>query len=307
MTRPIRIGSRASKLAMAQTQLVIDLIKKNVPDIELQIVQVKTEGDLDTNSPLANMGGQGVFTKNLELHLINGDIDMAVHSAKDLPSRENPVLQIAAIPPRGYSEDVLISRSDNTLDRLPPKSRVGTSSPRRKAMILYARPDLEISDLRGNIETRLRKLDDGSLDAIVLARAGLHRPGMADRITQILEPHRFVPAAGQGALAVQIRRGDSAPEKIACAIDDPPSRRAYAIEKKVLEILSAGCHSAIGVYARPKEEFFTVTIAAVHPRKRQMILIEESTSADMQDSVFLEILSRRFDECGLKSMLESSS
>ncbi len=303
MNSHIRVGTRASKLAMAQTNQVIALLKDKCNEAIWEIVRITTTGDSDTGTPLDKMPEPGVFTKNIERQLIAGMIDMAVHSAKDLPSREIPELVIAAVPPRDNCEDVLVSKSGLTLERLPPGSRIGTGSVRRKAMLLNRRPDLSIENLRGNVETRLKKLHYDRLQAIVLSRIGLERLGLADEITQVFEPTDLVPAAGQGALAIQVRRDDNRLMEMLAAIDDPISRRAVSLEKAVLNLLSVGCGAAIGVYARPMGGEFAVTIAALARDGRKRIDLEERIPLHEQDSILLDKIAAKLESNNVKSLL----
>lgn len=303
MNLHLRVGTRASRLAMAQTNQVIDLLKNVSVGISWEIVPISTEGDLDTASPIDKMSAPGVFTGNIERQLIAGKIDMAVHSAKDLPSREHPEVVIAAIPPRDNCEDVLISKSGLTLENLPKFSGIGTGSVRRRAMLLNRRPDLSIERMRGNVETRLRKFHDSHLQAIVLSRIGLERLGLEKSITQILDPRWFVPAAGQGALAVQVRRQDDRLRELLSAIDDPVSRRSYSLEKGVLGMLSAGCDAAIGVYARPVGGEWVVTIAALDRNGGKRIELEEKAPIDTPESVLLDRISAELIANDVKSLL----
>jgi len=303
MNLHVRVGTRASRLAIAQTNQVIDLLKNVSDGIRWEIVQISTEGDLDTASPIDKISAPGVFTGNIERQLIAGKIDMAVHSAKDLPSREYPELVIAAIPPRDNCEDVLISKAGLTLENLPARSRIGTGSVRRRAMLLNSRPDLSIEKMRGNVETRLRKFDDGQLQAIVLSRIGLERLGLEKTISQILDPRQFVPAAGQGALAIQVRRDDRRLRELLSAIDDPISRRAYSLEKAVLNMLSAGCDAAIGVYARPIGGEFAVTIAALDRNGGRRVDLEEKVPTSTPDAVLLDRIAAKLQSNDVKSLL----
>ena len=200
------------------------------------------------------MGGGGVFVKELETALLEGEIDLAVHSAKDLPARLANDFILAAVPERAMVEDVFISRKWDNLEGLPPGATVATGSPRRRAMVKMIRPDLQIIDVRGNIDTRLRKLDDGDFDALILAGAGIMRLGLSEHITQVLPPNRFIPAPGQGALAVEIlseRKNDVG--EIAAGIDSSIGHACLLSERRFLETLGAGCSVPVGGWARMVE------------------------------------------------------
>jgi len=246
----IRIGTRGSKLALAQTQIVIDYLRRQAADGRYQIIEIKTSGDTDKHTALPEIGGQGIFTKKIEQELLKGNIDLAVHSAKDLPSVMTKGLAIGAVLQRESPEDVWISGKGYRFDEFPKGGIVGTSSPRRKALLLNRRPDLCIKDIRGNLETRLRKLADDEYEAIVVARAGLKRLGLDDIDMQILPVDDFIPAAGQGFLVVQIREGDKSSAALVSGIDNKSARRCLEIERKVLEKLNAGCSTPIGCLAR---------------------------------------------------------
>jgi len=228
--RRLRVGTRGSDLALWQARHVVDLLEKARHGISCEIIEVSTHGDRDKETPLDLSGGVGFFVKSLELALTREEIDVAVHSLKDMPSRVPSGLALAAIPKRGDPRDALISKSGRGLEDLPGGARVGTGSPRRKAQILRRRPDLNVVGIRGNVGTRLRKLAGTEYDAVILAVAGLVRLGRTDVITQILPPETMLPAAGQGALAVEVRSDDSETRSLAVA------------ERAFLARLGAGCH-----------------------------------------------------------------
>jgi hydroxymethylbilane synthase len=242
------IGSRGSKLALLQARQVLDAILRLNPGLECRIEVIRTGGDAESRAPLSSIGGVGVFVKEIEEALLRGDIDVAVHSAKDMPAESDPRLCIAAFPEREDPRDALVSRGYG-LACLPSGARVGTGSARRQAQLLAVRPDLRMADIRGNVDTRLRKLDDGDYDAIVLACAGLRRMGLESRISEPLAVEVCLPAAGQGALAVQCRTGDEIAGFIA-QIDHAGTRRCVEAERAVLRRLGAGCRTPIGVLAR---------------------------------------------------------
>ncbi len=238
-------------MALRQTQTVMDEITRLNPGIECRIEVIKTTGDKILDVPLAKIGDKGLFVKEITAALLEGRIDLAVHSAKDLPTAMEDGLEIAAYPERVCPADALVSKSGK-LSELPPGARVGTSSLRRCAQLLAARPDLRIADLRGNLDTRLRKLDEEDYDAIVLACAGLQRMGLESSITEVLPYEVCLPAAGQGALAIQCRSGDAACDAVA-GLDSPWTRACVLAERAMLERLEGGCQVPIGCLAREEE------------------------------------------------------
>lgn len=245
--RTIRVGSRGSALALRQTQTIVEQIKALNPGLECSIQTIKTTGDKILDKPLAKIGDKGLFVKEIEAALLTGKIDLAVHSAKDLPSEMDDRLYIAAFPERICPADALISKH-GALNKLPTGAVVGTSSLRRRSQLLAARPDIKMADLRGNLDTRLRKLDEGQYDAIILACAGLTRLGLDSRITQVLDYDICLPAAGQGALAIQCRTDDPACE-IACKLDSSDTRCCVTAERALLARLGGGCQVPIAALA----------------------------------------------------------
>jgi len=245
----LRIGSRGSELAVWQAEHVRDALQTAHPGIRIDIEVIRTRGDRVTDVPLDAMGGTGLFTKEIERALLDGAIDVAVHSLKDLPTRIAEGLAIAAVKAREDPADALVARDALSLDRLPRAAVVMTGSPRRRAQLKHRRPDLHIQPVRGNIKTRLRKFEETGADAIVLARAGLLRLNLEGRITERLDPTRFVPACGQGALAVQVRADDGRTAALCRALDDFGSRAATGAERSFLAALEGGCRAPIGAYA----------------------------------------------------------
>jgi hydroxymethylbilane synthase len=252
MTRTIRIGTRGSALALAQTGTIAAALEAEGVSVEL--VTVVTPGDRSA-APIAEIG-IGVFTSALRDALADGTVDVAVHSYKDLPTAPDPRLSLAAVPPRQDPRDALIARDSLTLGELPPGSRVGTGSPRRAAQIQALGLGLEVVPIRGNVDTRIRKVTDGELDAVVLARAGLARLGRLDVITEVLDPIQMLPAPAQGALAVECRVDDVDTEHLLQSIvDDAPTRVAVAAERAMLAALEAGCSAPVGALADVVEDF----------------------------------------------------
>lgn len=248
----VRIGTRASKLALEQSRWVKGQIEKNHPEVRVELVRITTSGDRIQDAPLSAIGGKGLFVKEIEEALLQGRVDLAVHSMKDVPSALPPGLFLAVFPERENPADALISRDGSGLTRLPPGATVGTSSLRRGAQILRLRPDLRLVPLRGNVDTRLRKLDAGEVHAIVLAMAGLRRLGLAHRITQALPATQVLPAIGQGALGLEARVGDEQILPVIRFLDHKPTRLMVEAERGFLDELQGGCQVPIGGLAELK-------------------------------------------------------
>jgi len=246
----IRIGSRGSKLALTQSRSVLAEITRLHPDLKLELVEITTAGDKNRTLSLQRFGGEGIFVKELEEALLRGWIDMAVHSLKDMPTILPDGLRLAAVAGRVDPRDVLVSRS-GSLSELPQGAKIGTGSPRRVVQLLAARPDLEIFGLRGNIDTRLRRVSapDG-LDGIVMAAAALIRLGMEDRITEYLPERTFVPAVGQGALGIEIRDDDETVAEILAPVNDPTAWHEVIAERSFLKALGGGCTAPIAALGR---------------------------------------------------------
>ncbi|MCX6344680.1 MAG: hydroxymethylbilane synthase [Armatimonadetes bacterium] len=241
------VGSRGSQLALTQTNVVINDLQALHPDVSCRVQVIKTRGDKILDVPLAKIGDKGLFVKEIEEALIAGEVEFAIHSAKDLPSEMPEELFVAAFPCRVNPSDVLVSRKGR-LSELPAGAVIGTSSLRRKAQILRSRPDFVIKDLRGNLDTRLRKLEEGLYDAVILAYAGMLRLGLQDKITEILSFEICLPAAAQGALAIQCRKDSPVAELIA-SLDDPATRACVAAERAMLFKLGAGCQTPVAALA----------------------------------------------------------
>lgn len=246
----IRIGTRGSTLALWQAYFVRAALLKVEPEMEVEIVKITTKGDMMRRVRLATDTSTGLFTKAIELALIEEKVDVAVHSLKDLPTDLVEGLELGAVPRREDPADALISRDEMTLDQLPEGAVVLTGSPRRRSQLLGLRPDLEVRPVRGNVPTRINKMRRGSAHGLVLACAGLARLGMAHVAGERLDPERFVPAAAQGALAVEFREDDAAARHLCEAIDDPESRLAVTAERAFMRSLRAGCRVPAGALAR---------------------------------------------------------
>ncbi len=248
--KTMRIGTRGSRLARWQAAWVAQRLGELHHGLQVELVEVKTSGDLDRQSPLAEIGGAGLFTKEIQRALRDGTVDIAVHSLKDLPTLEPPELILVAVPAREAVADALVAPVHRTLEALPAGARIGTGSPRRRAQLLFLRPDLLVVPLRGNVETRLKHALEGRLDAVMLAQAGLCRLELEQHITQTLDPARFLPAVGQGALAIECRRDDSGVPALLQPLEHGPTRRAVVAERALLAALEGGCNLPLAAWAR---------------------------------------------------------
>ena len=245
-TSTLRLGTRRSTLALTQSTTVAEAVRRHGREVEL--VEVVTEGDRSSEA-LATLGGTGVFVTELRRQLLAGSIDFAVHSLKDLPTQPAEGLVVIALPQREDPRDALVSREGVTLAELPSGSRVGTGSPRRTAQLRALGLGLEVEAIRGNVDTRLRKVSDGELDAVVVAAAGLARLGRLDAASEILDPGQMLPAPGQGALAVECRADDDTLRTILALLDDPATRASTSAERALLARLEAGCTAPVGALA----------------------------------------------------------
>jgi hydroxymethylbilane synthase len=249
MTPPLRIGTRGSRLALWQANYVADRLRPLAAPRVVELVAIQTAGDQAVSAPLTQIGGEGVFTKEIQNALVTGAVDLAVHSLKDLPTVVVPGLVLGAVPARGPTGDVLVSSRHPSFDRLPFGALLATSSLRRRAQVWYRRPDLRLVDIRGNVPTRLGKLEGGGLDALILAEAGLERLGLAERITERLDPAWMLPAVGQGALGLECREEDTATRALLESLNDAPTRQAVLAERAFLRELGGGCQVPIGAWA----------------------------------------------------------
>jgi len=247
--RTLRIGTRGSRLSLRQTDLVIDALRRRAPQAAVEIVVIHAAGDRAASVPLEQLEGIGFFAKDLEAAVADGRCDLAVHSAKDLPTALDPALRLGAVLPRADPRDVLISRGNLPLAELPLGARVATSSLRRAAQLRARRPDLAIVSIRGNIDTRLAKLDRGDADALCIAAAGLVRMGWEDRVSEWLEPEVMLPAPAQGALAVEARRDDGEVLALLALVDDPATHEAVRAERAFVGRLGTGCRAPAAALA----------------------------------------------------------
>jgi hydroxymethylbilane synthase len=270
--RTLRLGTRGSRLALRQSRLVADRLR--ALGVAVELVTIVADGDV--RAPDAPIG-EGIFVTALERALASREIDLAVHSAKDLPLDEDPRTMIVAYPERADPRDALVTRGRATsLEDLPKGSRVGTDSPRRAGFVRFLRPDLDVISLHGNVDTRLQRLDSGHADALVLAAAGLDRLGFGERIAARLEPDVMPPAPGQGALAVQVRREDAEVASILAPLDDPDVRGAVVAERAVLKAMGGGCRAPVGAVAEPRGAGFALVAGAVTPDGRTRHVLRRS-------------------------------
>lgn len=258
MKTKLIIGTRQSLLALWQSRHIAALLRARYPQCEVVLQKIVTKGDRILDVPLAKIGGKGLFTKEIESELLEGGIDLAVHSLKDMPTALPQGLCLTAITQRANVGDAFVSNKYASLAELPAGAVLGTSSLRRRAQLLAARPDLKITDLRGNVDTRLRKLDEGQMDAVILAAAGLERLGYGDRIREILPPSVCLPAVGQGALAVECREDDEKTRAMLDFLNDKAARQATAAERAFLGLVEGGCQVPIGVYAQVRDEAISI-------------------------------------------------
>ena len=280
----LTIGSRGSMLALAQTGWVKTQLLRHHPLLSIDIRIIRTAGDRDSSSSLRSGAGTGVFVKEIEEALMNREIDLAVHSMKDIPTASPDGLEIGAVPKREDPRDALITREDTSrLEELRKGAVVGTGSIRRQAQLLAARPDLNVRDIRGNVDTRLKKLADGQFDAIVLASAGLKRLGFQDRINSLLPLEQMLPAPGQGALALQMRAGDSKVQSLIVHLHHSPTATAVMAERTFLRCMGGGCNSPIAVYAALEDGQVNIVGLIASPDGKRIIrrsTREEATRAE---------------------------
>ncbi len=288
----LRIGSRGSQLALWQANHISELLRARGHSVEIEII--KTTGDKITDVALAKVGTKGMFTKEIEEALADNRVDLAVHSLKDLPTELAGDFEIAAITKRENARDVFCSVKFSSIESLPKGAKVGTSSLRRQAQLKAIRSDLQIHPLRGNVDTRLRKLEEGEYDAVILAAAGLHRLGKTQLIRQVIPLEVMTPAAGQGALAIETRSGDAAIQKHISFLDDPDARATTACERSLLNRLGGGCQVPIGAFAEMQSGRIRLTALVAHPDGSKVL----RETRDGDDPVLLgrevgEVLLRR--------------
>ncbi len=301
---PIRLGTRGSKLALWQAEWVAARLA--AIGQEVQLVSLSTRGDQETVHSIEKIaGGEGVFTKEIQRALLDERVDLAVHSLKDLPTEVVAGLTLAAIPPRESSADVLVGRTAAALAELPASARVGTSSLRRTAQLLHLRGDLEMAPIRGNVDTRLRRLDEGQYDAIVLAEAGLVRLGLAERITHRFAPSELLPAIGQGALGVECREDDGAVRMVLERLDHPPTRQAVLAERTLLATLRGGCLAPIGALAQHVDGKLVLSAAVLSGDGRRRLFASRSAPPDDFESLGRQVAGELLN-AGADELIEES-
>jgi hydroxymethylbilane synthase len=283
----VRIGTRGSPLARWQAEWVAGRLRALHPGLSVALVEIKTQGDRDRNSPLSAIGGQGLFTKEIQRALLEARVEVAVHSLKDLPTNGPEALILGAVPPREDMADALIAPVHRTLDDLPDGATVGTGSLRRRAQLLFLRPDLNVVGLRGNVETRLNQALNGALDAVILAEAGLRRLGLDSHVSERLGPPRFLPAVGQGALGIECRRDDAATIDLLGPLDDPDTRRAVLAERRALAVLEGGCMIPMAAWGRSSDDgtHLILDAAVFDPDGRERVFATLSGPPDDPDGL----------------------
>lgn len=300
----IKIGTRGSALAVWQAEWVRSQLLALHPEYEVELVKIKTTGDKIQDVPLAQVGGKGLFVKEIETALLEGRVDLAVHSMKDMPAELPPGLCIGAVPERENPLDVLISRNGHAFKDLPEGARVGSSSLRRCAQARHARPDITVHSLRGNLDTRLRKLETEGLDAIVLAAAGVKRLGLKDRITEYLPETIMLPAIGQGALSIEIREEDETIHSLTVAMDHRDTRLAVETERAFLARLEGGCQVPIAGHAKVTES--SIVLTGLVAEVDGSLLLRETISGPLDQGEKLGVeMADRLLEKGAREILEN--
>ncbi len=298
----IRIGTRGSKLAIYQAELTQSLLQEQFPNMKIEIVIIHTKGDKILDVALSKIGDKGLFTKEIELALLKGEIDIAAHSLKDLPTTFPKDLKLGAVLARGEFRDALISKDGKKLSELTEKDVIGTSSLRRKAALLRYNPNFTIVDVRGNVQTRLKKMEEGHCDALLMAAAGFQRLGLDDQISEILEPSQVIPATAQGIIGLEIRDNDSEIEQVIASVNDKATWKVMEAERSFLKNIEGGCQVPVGCFSNViGEEIelngFVSTIdgqtflkAKKTGNKAQAVQLGEALAADLKAQGALEIL-----------------
>jgi hydroxymethylbilane synthase len=282
---PLRIGTRGSKLALWQAHHVADLLRPLAAPRPVELIEIQTTGDRVQDVALSQIGGDGLFTKEIQRALLDGAVDVAVHSLKDLPTIPVEGLVLAGVPRRGPTGDAFVSRKVSRFDDLPAGAVVGTSSLRRRAQVLHRRPDLKLVDMRGNVETRLRKLEEQGLDALILAQAGLERLNLSDAIAEVLDPEWMLPAVGQGALGLECRADDAETRHLVEQINHAATRRAVLAERAFLWRLGGGCLVPIGALASEVDRALRLRGAVLSPDGRERVSSSVAGSSDEAEAL----------------------
>jgi len=298
------IGTRGSQLALRQAQMIKEALEREWPGLTVTLEIIKTTGDKILDVPLAQVGGKGLFVKEIEEALMDGRVDLAVHSMKDVPSQLPAPLTLAVVPSREDPRDVLVAPKASSLDDLRHGAVVGTSSLRRAAQIRHLRPDLRVETLRGNLDTRLRKVREGRYDAVVLAAAGLRRMGWQDAVTAYMDPDRFVPAIGQGALGIEIRKDDAALRELTAPLHHEPTWRAVTAERAFLDELQGGCQVPIAGLAVVSQDTVTLTGLVASVDGRTVYRNTQAAPLGEEDALGRD-LARRLLDAGARAILDA--
>lgn len=300
----IRIGTRGSALALAQTEWVKRRLEEHDREVRVEVVKIKTSGDRFLTTPTLALG-KGIFVKEIEDALLEKRIDLAVHSMKDLPTVATDGLTIAAVPEREDARDALVTRNGASLRDLAAGAKIGTGSLRRRAQVLNRRPDIAVAPIRGNVDTRLRKMDNGEVDGLVMAAAGLKRLGLAERIAEYLPSDVCLPAPAQGALALQARDGDHAINVVAF-LRDAATMLAVAAERALLEALGGGCQLPVGALAHVSGDALNLAAVVADPDGRKILREEHSGPTEAAERIGIELAERLLSR-GARTMLGTGS
>jgi hydroxymethylbilane synthase len=304
MSKALTVATRAGALAIKQTEIVVGALVKIHPDIQIKIAKVTTRGDRDRRTALWNLRETGFFTSQVEDALLAGDADFAVHSFKDLPTRQREGLAIAAVCDRQFAEDCLVAATRiSSVDELHSNAKIGTSSLRRAAQLRRLRRDLQVTPIRGNVQTRIKRLEEGKFDAIILARAGMERLGLTKKISYCLDPKQFIPAPAQGALAVQTRTDDIATSELIAAIDDNNARTTTFAERHVLVTMRCGCHAPVGAFAEMTGDDITIC-AFISDLQGEEFLTRESTGPASKAEELAEQIAEQLLDAGGREILD---
>ncbi len=285
MTSSLRIGTRGSNLALWQANHVAGLLRAAASGLQVELIRIETAGDQVRDVPLSQLGGQGAFTKEIQKALQANTVDVAVHSLKDLPTFAVANLVLAAVPERGPTGDAFVSKKHASFAALPAGAVVATGSLRRRAQVLHRRPDLHLTDIRGNVETRLRKLEEQGLDGLVLAEAGLERLSLRRVIAEILDPSWLLPAVGQGALGLECRRDDARTRGLLAALDHIPTHRKVLAERALLRSLGGGCQVPVGAFTTLEGGPLTLRGVVIAPDGRARVEGQASGPADEPEAL----------------------
>lgn len=302
MENKIVIGTRGSQLALWQANWVKSELERLHKGLSCELLVIKTKGDKILDVPLAKVGGKGLFVKEIEEALLDGRIDLAVHSMKDMPADLPAGLKIGAIPEREDPRDALVAKNGLTFEKLPPGARVGTSSLRRSAQLLAKRPDIQIETLRGNIDTRLRKVTEGDLDAIILAAAGLKRLGLGEHITECLDPTLMLPAVGQGALCIESRENDERIDAALAPLNHPATRVTVLAERAFLNTLEGSCQIPVGAFAETDGKRLTLRGLVAEVDGSRLLMETDSAESEQNEALGVAV-AERLKEAGAAEIL----